>query len=83
MLKAEERSIKVIQVEDQFVFEIHEVPTSDGIMVEVWIYHTDYDTKKHVFGIMKDSIENPLKLFKYIEDNMDSFIEEYKEEVFE
>lgn len=83
MLKVEQKTISVIEVEDQFVFEIHEVATEEGTLVEVWVYHKEYDTKIHAFGIMKEAIESPMKLYQHIEEHMDEYIGQYKEEVIE
>lgn len=81
MLNVVQKNISVIEVENNFVFEIHEVATEDGPLVEVWVYQKEYDTKIHAFGIMKEAIENPMKLYQHIEEHMEEYINQYKEEV--
>lgn len=83
MLDVKERTIKVIEVDSDFVFEIHEIPADRDFVVEVWLYHKEYSTKIHAFSVMKSTISNPLNLYKHIEQNMEDYINEYKEEVFE
>lgn len=83
MLDVKQRTIKVIEVEEGFVFEIHEVELEGEEVVEVWVYQKDYSTKIHAFSILKASIENPTKLYKHIEDHMQEYIDTYKEEVME
>lgn len=83
MLDVKQRTIEVIEAADGFVFEIHEVKVEGEDVVEVWVYQTDYSTKIHAFSILKESISNPANLYKHIEDNMQEYIDTYKEEVFE
>ncbi|MDO5293450.1 MAG: hypothetical protein Q4F05_11955 [bacterium] len=83
MLDVKQKSIQVIEVEDGFVFEIHEITVEGEIVVEVWVYQKECSTKIHAFSIMKESIENPAKLYKHIEDHMQEYIDIYKEEVIE
>lgn len=83
MLDVKQRTIQVIEVEDGYIFEIHELPADKDTVVEVWIYQKDYTTKIHAFSIMKSNISNPTKLYKHIEDNMQEYIDMYKEEVIE
>lgn len=83
MLDVKQRTIQVIEVEDGYVFEIHELPVDKDTVVEVWVYQKDYSTKIHAFSIMKSTISNPIKLYQHIEDNMKEYIDTYKEEVIE
>jgi hypothetical protein len=83
MLDVKQRTIQVIEVADGYIFEIHELPADKDTVVEVWIYHKDYTTKIHAFSIMKSTISSPIKLYKHIEDNMQEYIDTYKEEVVE
>lgn len=82
MLEVKQKTIRVAEAKDGFEFEIHDVMVEGEEVVEVWTYHKDYDEKIHAFSVLKKGLENPVKLYKHIEDNMDEFIEAYKEEVF-
>ncbi|HAB61713.1 MAG TPA: hypothetical protein DCE48_13645 [Lachnospiraceae bacterium] len=83
MLDVKQRTIQVIEVEEGYIFEIHELPVDKDTVVEVWVYQKEYTTKIHAFSIMKSTISNPTKLYKHIEDNMQEYIDTYKEEVIE
>ena len=81
MLDVKQTTIRVVEVENGYVFEIYDLPVKDDTVVEVWIYHKEYSTKMHAFSVMKSIISNPLNLYKHIEDNMQEYINMYKEEV--
>ncbi|WP_310604522.1 hypothetical protein [Anaerosporobacter sp.] len=83
MLDVKQRTIQLIEVEDGYVFEIHEIPIEGDSVVEVWVYQKEYTTKIHAFSILKSTISNPTNLYKHIEDNMQEYIGTYKEEVIE
>ena len=83
MLDVKQRTIQVIEVEDGYIFEIHEIPVDKDTMVEVWVYQKEYATKIHAFSILKSTISNPNKLYQHIEGNMQEYIDTYKEEVIE
>ena len=70
MLDVKQRTIQVIEVEDGYVFEIHELPVDKDTLVEVWVYQKEYSTKIHAFSIMKSTISNRAKLYQHIEENM-------------
>lgn len=81
MLNVKQKTIEVIEVDQNFVFEIHEVESDGQKLVEVWVYQKDYDTKMHAFSILKEAVETPIKLYKHIEEHMEEYIGAYKEEI--
>lgn len=81
MLNVKQKTIEVIELENNFVFEIHEVVAEGQDLVEVWVYQKEYDTKMHAFSILKEAVETPIKLYKHIEEHMNEYIDAYKEEV--
>lgn len=83
MLEVKQRTIQVAELEQDFVVEIHEVKEENEDLVEVWIYNKAYDTKIHAFSILKANVETPIKLYQYIEEHAEEFMNQYKEEVME
>ncbi|BBF43389.1 hypothetical protein lbkm_2077 [Lachnospiraceae bacterium KM106-2] len=81
MLDVKKKEIQVIELEDNFVIEIHDEVLEGEAVVEVWVYNREYSTKIHAFSIMKEDIESPIKLYKHIEEHKQEYLDAYQEEV--
>lgn len=83
MLNVKQRTVDYIEIEDNYVFEVHLVTIDKEEVYEVWLYNTEYNTKGHSFSILKTSVESMAKLYKHIEEHKDEYILEYKENFME
>lgn len=75
-----------------FVIDVTERDTKDGLLYDVFLSHIDYGDKKHVFGLLKKDLEKEgindwngvaqwNGLLQLILDNIDRYIELYRDEV--
>lgn len=83
MLDVKKKELEVIELDNNFVIEIHNEVLEGEDVIEVWVYNREYSTKIHAFSILKANVESPIKLYKHIEEHLNEYLDAYREEVME
>jgi len=75
----EKQEIKIYK-KDEFVVEVSKSINNGLEHIEFFLYHTDYDTKLHMFGVELD-FNNDNEIKDLINKNIEEYIAHYEQDI--